>query len=196
MLFRPRLSSRAAVETELHRWSLDEYHQLVESGGFDEDARIELIDGLLVDMSPKTREHELAIRWLTRALHADVDQARHEILVAAPLTLAASEPEPDLAVVERDAPHPYHPGTAVLVIEVAVSSQRRDLRVKPPIYARAGVPLYWVVDLDRRRAVVHSRPGEDGYDSVEVVGPESVLVADHIGLPDIPVGELLAAAGV
>ena len=53
---------------QVHRLSLDEYHRLIESGGFDEDARMELIDGLLVDMSPKTREHENAIAWLADRL--------------------------------------------------------------------------------------------------------------------------------
>jgi Uma2 family endonuclease len=181
---------------DLYRFSPDEYHQLVESGGLDEDTHIELIEGLLVDMSPKTREHERAIRWLTRLLHAEIDHERFEVFVAAPLTLGGSEPEPDVAVVDLDAPRPYHPATAALVVEVAVSSQRRDLRVKPRIYARAGVPLYWVVDLEQRRAVVHSAPGPDGYDSVEMVGPDGTLLAAHIGLPAISVAELLAAAGI
>jgi Uma2 family endonuclease len=185
-----------AVETDLHRLSLDEYHRLIESGGFDEDARIELIDGLLLDMSPKTAEHENAIAWLNRHLMLGVDLERYEIRVASALTTDRSEPEPDVMVIERDAPRPYHPGTAALMIEVAVSSQRRDLRVKPPIYARAGIPRYWVIDLDGRRAIVHEQPGPEGYGHVEIVGADGMLVADHIGLPAIPVAELLAAAGV
>jgi Uma2 family endonuclease len=185
-----------AVDTDLHRMSLDEYHRLIEAGGFDEDARIELIDGLLLDMSPKTAEHENAIAWLNRRLMLGVDLERYEIRVASALTTDRSEPEPDVMVIEPNAPRPYHPGTAALMIEVAVSSQRRDLRVKPPIYARAGIPRYWVIDLDGRRAVVHEQPDADGYAHVEIVGPDGVLVADHIGLPDLPVAELLAAAGV
>jgi Uma2 family endonuclease len=184
------------VETELHRMSLDEYHQLIEAGGFDEDARIELIDGLLLDMSPKTAEHGNAIAWLADLLHRVVDGQRYQVRVASALTTGRSEPEPDVMVIERDAPRPYHPGTAALMIEVAVSSQRRDLLVKPPIYARAGIPLYWVVDLDKRRAVVHARPSGDGYDSIDVVGPDGELGAEHVGVPPISVAELLAAAGV
>jgi Uma2 family endonuclease len=186
----------AEIESpELHRWSADEYHQLIESGGFDEDTRIELIDGLLLDMSPKSAEHEYALAWLDRQIQLAVDGDRLQVRVQMALSLGASEPEPDLAVVEQDASRPYHPGTAALVIEVAASSQRRDLGVKPRIYARAGIPLYWVVDLDERRAVVHSRPSEDGYHSVEVVGPDGELVAEHLGVPPISVAELLAAAG-
>ena len=145
---------------------------------------------------PKTAEHENAIAWLNRRLMLGVDLEHYEVRIASALTTDRSEPEPDVMVIELDAPRPYHPGTAALMIEVAVSSQRRDLRVKPPIYARAGIPLYWVIDLDGRRAVVHEQPGPGGYGHVEIVGSDGVLKADHIGLPGIPVAELLAAAGV
>jgi Uma2 family endonuclease len=186
-----------ATETpppDLHRLSLEEYHRLIEAGGFDEDARIELIDGLLLDMSPKTREHENAIAWLDELLQGAVDHARYQVRVASALTLERSEPEPDVIVIDRDAPRPYHPGSARLVIEVAVSSQRRDLRVKPRLYARAGVSLYWVIDVDRRRAVVHTEPGPDGYASAEMLGPDDELTAPQLGLPAISLAELLAAA--
>jgi Uma2 family endonuclease len=186
-----------AIETqppELHRLSLDEYHRLIESGGFAEDARIELIDGLLLDMSPKSPAHENAIAWLAEQLHASVDRARHQVRASAALTTERSEPEPDLIVIDRDAPRPYHPGSALLVIEVTVSLQRRDLRVKPRIYARAGVPRYWVVDLDGDRAVVHGDPGPDGYGSVEVLGPDGVLAAPELGLPACALRDVLDAA--
>ena len=184
------------METDLHRLSLDEYHRLIESGGFDEDARIELIDGLLLDMSPKTAEHENAIAWLNRRLMFGVDLERYEVRVASALTTERSEPEPDVMVIDREAPRPYHPGSAALMIEVAVSSQRRDLRVKPRIYARAGIPLYWVIDLDKRRAIVHEEPGPERYGRVEIVGADGVLVADHLELLPISIADLLAAAGV
>jgi Uma2 family endonuclease len=179
----------------VHRFSLEEYHRLIEAGGFDEDARVELIDGLLVDMSPKSPAHENAIAWLLRVLMRSVDLDRFEVRVSAALTTGTSEPEPDIMVIEPDAPRPYHPGTAVLIIEVAVSSQKRDLRHKPPIYAAAGVPDYWVVDLDGRRVVVHGSPRDGGYERVEVVGPNGELVASRLELPPISVAELLAAAG-
>ena len=88
-----------ATETEppeLHRLSLEAYHRLIESGGLDESTRIELIDGLMLDMSPKSPEHERAIRWLARRLHEVIDSARHEVGVAAALTTERSEPEPDI----------------------------------------------------------------------------------------------------
>jgi Uma2 family endonuclease len=188
-----------AIQTdtvEVHRWTPEEYHRLVESGGFDEDTRIELIDGLLVDMSPKSPAHEDALAWLDRAIQLAVDDARFRVRVQMALSLGSSEPEPDLAVVELDAPRPYHPATAALVIEVSVSSLRRDLRTKPMVYARAGIPLYWVIDLDNRRAVVHAAPGPDGYGSVEMCGPDGELAAPQLGLPPLQLADVLAAAGV
>jgi Uma2 family endonuclease len=185
------------AETELsdvHRLSADEYHQLIESGGLDEDTRVELIDGLLVDMSPKSREHENVIAWLAALLIDGVDRQRYQVRVGAPLSLGASEPEPDLMVIEREAPRPYHPDTASLVVEVAVSSQGRDLRVKPRLYAEAGIPIYWVIDLDGRRAVAHSSPAAGGYEHVEVLAGHGSLDASSLGLPSIPLSDVLAAA--
>jgi Uma2 family endonuclease len=181
-----------AIDPEIHRLTAEEYHQMVESGGFDEDTRVELIDGLLLDMSPKTPQHENVISFLARRLFTELDLGRYEVRIGAPLSIGDSEPEPDLIVLAAGTPRPYHPATAALAIEIAVSSQRRDLRAKPPIYARAGVPVYWVIDVDGGRAVEHTSPHGDGYASIEIV---SRLSASHIGLAPIAVADVLAAVG-
>ena len=184
-----------AETVEVHRWTPEEYHRLVESGGFNDDTRVELIDGLLVDMRPKTPAHEVSVRWLfDRLLDLGLDRRRYAIGVGAPLSLDRSEPEPDLIVFERSTPRPYHPATAELVIEVSLSSLRRDLRQKPPIYARANIPHYWVIDLAGRRAVVHSQPGPNGYARIETRGPGGALAAPHLGIASIELADLLAAA--
>lgn len=178
---------------EIHRYSLEEYHQLIESGGLDEDARVELLDGWMVDMSPKTPRHERAVRALVRWLRL-IDSDLYEVGFGSPLTLAASEPEPDVAVFERGAPAPYHPASAVLVIEVAVSSLSRDLAVKSTLYASAGVSEYWVVDLDGRRVLVHRRPAGDRYAERFELGPGRQLVPEALDLPPLVIDELLRAA--
>jgi Uma2 family endonuclease len=183
-----------AVETtEIHRLTLDEYHGMAASGVFD-DARVELLDGYMVDLPVRSPAHEDAVAWLVDRLHPAVDQTRFQVRIGAALTIGRSEPEPDIFVVARDAPRPHHPGTATLVVEVSHSSLRRDLRVKPRIYAEAAIPRYWVVDLDHGRAVVHTAPGPQGYDRVEAVGPDGSLEAPELGI-SIPLAELLAAAG-
>ena len=179
---------------EVHRYSLDEYHLLIESGCFDERTRVELIDGLLLDKGVTSREHENAIEWLAQWLFGAVDLHRFAVRVSAALTLERSEPEPDLFVVPRDALRPYHPGTASLVIEVSVSSQRRDLVRKPRIYAAAGVDEYWVVDLDNRRVVCHRDPRGDTYHEIAEIPADGALTAAAVELPALAVAELLAAA--
>lgn len=182
------------LATDAHRFSLDEYHQLIESGGFDEDTRVELIEGMILDMSPKSKEHENAIRWLTRWLITSLDPDRFEVGVQTALTLERSEPEPDLSVIRVDAPRAYHPSTAALVIEVAVSSQLRDLHQKPSVYARGGIEEYWVIDLDARRAVIHRDPSGDGYELVAEIDAGGSVAARALELPVLALSELLAAA--
>lgn len=189
------MSTKAAIDiAQVHRLSTGEYHRLVESGGLDEDARVELIDGLLADMSPKTREHENAVAWLARWLMIAIDPERYELRVGSPLTLERSEPEPDLAIIPHEAPRPYHPATAALVIEVSVSSLRRDLARKPSLYAAAGVGEYWVIDLDGRRAVVHRRPRSDAYAEVAEVDAGGELVPTGLATGAVGLDELLRAA--
>jgi Uma2 family endonuclease len=145
-------------------------------------------------MGPKTRAHERARRWLNRWLVIGLDVATHEVGVGCPLTLADSEPEPDFIVFERGTPSPYHPATAALVIEVAASSQRRDLHVKPPLYAAAAVLEYWVVDVDGGRVVVHRDPQPGGYARRVELTAGDRLAAGAVKLPELDVAELLRAA--
>src|SRR4051812_48133220 len=142
--------------------SLENYHRLVEAGGF-EGERVELLDGLLVRMSPKSERHEAVVEFLNDWLNAAVDRRRYIVGCQRALTIGDSEPEPDLVVRERDAPKPYHPSSAVLVIEVAASSLPVDLAIKAPLYASAGIAEYWVLDLESPRAIVHREPGAGGY---------------------------------
>jgi Uma2 family endonuclease len=181
---------------QLHRLSVDEYHRILEAGGFDEDARVELLGGLLAAMSPKTRAHENAVAWLAswamRAVNLDV----FEVRVASPLTLADSEPEPDLAVIALSAPRPYHPATASLIIEVSASSLRRDLGAKAELYARAGVTEYWVLDLDHRQLVIKRevRPAAAQYAQSFELDESARITAVAVSLPELAVGDIFAAA--
>lgn len=175
---------------------MDEYHRILEAGGFDEDARVELLGGLLAAMSPKTRAHENAVAWLARWLMQAVDLGVFEVRVASPLTLEDSEPEPDLAVIALSAPRPYHPATARLIVEVSASSLRRDLGAKAKLYARAGVPEYWVVDLDHRQLVVKRdvRSATGNYAQSLELGASARVTAGAVTLPGLAVADVLAAA--
>ncbi len=133
---------------------------MIEAGILGEDEHVQLIDGMLVAMSPQGRPHAFVIqklnRLLVRALPDDF-----EVLTQLPLTLGDdSEPEPDLAVVHaRDAAsRTEHPTTALLVVEVAGDSLRFDRKSKAALYARAAIPEYWIVNLGEASIEVHRGP--------------------------------------
>jgi Uma2 family endonuclease len=92
---------------------------------------------------------------------------------------------------ERDAPKPYHPASAVLVIEVAASSLPVDLAVKAPLYASAAIAEYWVLDLDGRRAIVHREPGAGGYGQRFEVPADGQLNSLALPLPALRVASAL-----
>jgi Uma2 family endonuclease len=179
------------LTSQIHRYSVDEYEELVLTGVF-EDQRVELIEGLILDMSPKSPAHENAIEWLNRWLVLGLDQSRYSVRVQSSVRLSRSQPEPDLAVVDRDRPHDRHPLAAQLVIEVALSSRERDLTIKPQLYA-AAVSEYWVLDLEARHFVVHRDPGEESYRTISIHGAEAMLRPSSLELEPLPVRELFEA---
>lgn len=185
-----------AVDETQHVWSLslERYHELIDLGAFDDDERLELIEGTrtLIARSPKGSEHDDLIEWLGEQLvPALAGRARVRIQSGLTFPELSSEPEPDVAVVARDSPQPFHPSTAMLVIEVAASSLRYDSTTKASLYARAGVAEYWVLDVAARAVVVHSRPGSEGYRTVER-RTDGVLVPAQVAGVELNLSELWA----
>jgi Uma2 family endonuclease len=173
---------------QIHRYSVDEYEDLIELGAF-EDQRVELIDGLLLDMSPKSESHEDAITWLLNEwILPSIDRRQNHVRIASSLRLATSVPEPDLTIVDTIY-GPGRPTRAFLAIEIAPSSHDRDLRLKPGLYAPA-VSEYWVIDLNADRAVVHRDPGSDGYREVSVHGRDDELRPQHAAVGPLRLSEL------
>ena len=165
---------------------------MIESGGLAQDTRVELIDGWVVDLSPRGPEHENAIRWLIRWLRYGLGDEL-DFLITGSLTLGSSEPEPDVAVLDREPPRREHPSRARLVIEVAVSSRYLYLRAKPAIYSPY-VDEYWVADLERSCIVVHRDPVEGSYRDVSVRSRGAELTAQAISLAALDSDALFAAA--
>ena len=174
------------------RIPLARYHELVDGGLLDEDDRVELIEGVLVAMSPKGPEHDAAIEWLTERFVTEL-AGRASVRVQSAITFPEldSEPEPDLVVVARDAPRPRHPSAALLVVEVAVSSLRYDRGVKAPLYARAGIPEYWVVDLAGEAVERFLKPVAGGYADTQRLTAGATLVPQALGAPEVALAELL-----
>jgi Uma2 family endonuclease len=176
----------AIIETSAHRLSTDEYDRMVDSGAL-EGLRVELLGGLLVDMSPQGEDHALAIHQLMLLFAARLDVLR----VQMPLAVADGwVPEPDVAIASYGAPGDPRPMTALFVAEVSVSSQALDV-AKALVYARAAIPTYWIVDLPAGVVRVHAGPGRDGYASVADKRGDDVLDPGVEGVAPTTVAALL-----
>lgn len=169
-----------------------EYDRLIELGAF-EDERIELLDGMLLPMSPQGGPHSYAIELLDEWLQ-DALRGRARIRVQMPFAASdISEPEPDLAVVPRDRRDREHPSHAYLVIEVADSERRRNRDRKVRIYARAGVPELWMIDVAAEIVTTYRKPSGDDFLEVEEHGREATL--SIAAFPDVvvPLADLFAS---
>jgi Uma2 family endonuclease len=135
-----------------HRFTVDDYHRMIDAGIVKEDDRVQLVDGVIIEMSPQSEPHARLIQKLNRALSRGLSDD-YVVRPQLPLTLGTkSEPEPDLAVVRAGdaASRDEHPKTAVLVIEVSSDSLRFDRGPKAAVYARAAVAEYWIFDVAGR----------------------------------------------
>ena len=158
---------------QLKRWSRHAYDEMIKAGIFGPEERVELIEGEIVEMSPQDPPHSVGVLVVEEALRRAFPVGFH---VRAQLPLALdddSEPEPDLAVVRGDI-RDYvanHPATAVLIVEVAHSTLDYDRRRKARIYARAGIPEYWIVNVLERVVEVYREPRPNGtYADVQRLG--------------------------
>ncbi len=155
-----------------YAWSRDAYDRAVDAGVFGPDDRLELIDGQLLAMTPQGSRHA-AVVGLAGAILREAFGAGCTVRLQCPLAVGDdSEPEPDLAVVTgREVDYlAAHPTTALLVVEVSDVSLLRDRTVKQRLYARHGIPEYWVIALPDARLEVHRDPVETGYRTVLVRG--------------------------
>jgi Uma2 family endonuclease len=159
--------ARALETSQQHRFTLDDVLRMQEVGILDESARIELIDGALVEMAPEGTPHarvkmQIAKRFIVTA--GDTVQ----VIVDSTLRLSPTNaPDPDLYLYDADLPLASVAGTNVgLVIEVAHSTARYDLAFKAELYAQHGVRDYWVVDVNTDTVVVHRDPVDGVYRDV------------------------------
>lgn len=167
-----------------------EYERLVELGCF-EDERLELLNGFLVRMSPQKAPHATAVSKLTELL-VPACLGRARVRIQLPLIAGDdSEPEPDAAIVDLGDYSEEHPATALLVIEVADSSLPKDREVKAPLYAAAGIPEYWIVNLDERCVEVCRDPFAGRYRTAFTVAPDDRVRCVALPQVDLLVADLL-----
>ncbi len=190
---------RAAVPTEpVWRLTVAQYHTMIRLGILTDEDPVELLEGWLVYKMPKNPPHRIATQ-LTRTALESVMPVDWYVDAQEPITLETSEPEPDVVVV-RGTTRDYlerHPGAGdvALVIEVADSTLERDRTAKLRLYARAGIPVYWIINLVDLQIEVYTEPvtlPEATYlqrqdyglqDAVPVVIHQQVLA--NLSVPDL-----------
>lgn len=180
------------------RFTVDEYHRLIDDGFFATNERVELLEGRLAEKAVQTPLHSAVVNILMKILFRMIDQRWH-VCARSVVTLETSEPEPDLTVV-RGTIEDYlrrHPGAAdtCLLVEVADVELAIDRIDKLRIYAHAGVPTYWIVNLIDRQIEVYDRPSgpaaNPGY-----AGRLTYAAGDAVPvvLGGVPVGEIAVSA--
>jgi len=193
----PRPSPPVAVSAEpIWRLSVEHYHEMIDAGILTDDDPVELLEGLLVYKMPKKPPHILTTD-LTRESLARLLPPGWHVKGQDPITTEDSEPEPNVTVVRGDRRdyserHPG-PGDVALVIEVSDTTLRRDRGLKKRLYARAGIPVYLIINLPERQIEVYASPTgeaeEPDYQRRQDYGPDDEV---PIIIEGREVGRLLA----
>ena len=185
------MSAVAEIGCQPYRWTRAQYDLMVDAGILTPESHVELIEGEVIAMTPQGSPHAVTTGLIHRQLQ-QVFAKGYWIRIQMPLAINEdSEPEPDVAVVAGDIRDftDAHPGTALLVVEVAENTLTQDRGRKQRLYARAGIPEYWIVNLADGQVEVYREPAGETYRQVrtfksgDVVSPlaapeSAVAVAD------------------
>lgn len=181
------------AEVKRHRFTVREYHAMVEAGLLSEDDRVELIDGEIVEMAPIGTRHLACVVALTHLLTKASDD-RYFVSVQNPILLdEGTEPQPDLSLL-RTRPNPTGelpgPENLLLIVEVSDTTLDYDRKVKLPRYGRSGVPEVWIVDLQSRRVEIYTDPFPEGYQQSRTAGAGEQVSAVTIEGLELPADEV------
>jgi Uma2 family endonuclease len=170
----------------LHRFRTSDYIEMIDKGVLGPDDHVELIGGMIVEMSPAGIPHNHYLSHILR-LFAPL-LAKFEIAIQGTLNVSEGHVlDPDVMLL-RQRPDGYksklpEAADVQLIIEAAESSLRRDQQIKLPIYAAAAIQEYWIADLEREIVIVHREPGGNGYSSIETLQGDNIL--SPLAAPDL-----------
>jgi Uma2 family endonuclease len=175
------------VAATAKRFTVDDYHRLIELGFLTEGDRLELIRGELIEMVSKGTPHVFCNGVLCRQLDRLLGD-RAVIRGQDPITISSySEPEPDVVIAvgnEQDylGHHPY-PENILLVVEVADSTLRYDQTVKLSLYAEAGIANYWIVNLEAQQVERYSQPYQNAQGEFNYLSKQISLSNQSVAIP-------------
>lgn len=176
------------AHVSIAKWTLEQYHQMIAAGILD-GRRVELLNGEIIEMSPEGEPHAFYSRTNAKYLEQLLGDLA-EVLQGKPITIAVnqSEPEPDIALVqplgrEYLQHHPY-PENIFWVIEYANTSFKKDADPKAKTYAAAGIPEYWIVNLQTMELIVMRGPSRNGYESQTIL---TTGILSPLSFPDIEI---------
>lgn len=161
LLLNPSTNEIIQAQPQLWQISVERYHEMLEAGLLTEDDRLELLEGYLVEKMTVNPPHAFVTETIREAITAIIP-ALFFASSQQPVTMSDSEPEPDVLVVKgkrRDFTqrHPM-PEEVALLVEVADSTINQDKNWKKRIYGRAGIAVYWIVNLTERQIEVYTQP--------------------------------------
>lgn len=181
------------------RWTRADCDFLERAGTLTE--RYELIDGEIIIKVGQNRPHAIAItllvKWLIGVFGGDFVQCQLPIEIAE-ADRPGNRPEPDASVLAQPATaytdSAPGPGDVILAVEVSDTTLRDDLRTKAGLYARAGIPEYWVLDVPSRRLIVHRQPTPNGYAAAAAYREDESIATETAPGSAVRVADLLPPA--
>jgi hypothetical protein len=188
------LTRMSSLHTTVHRWTVEEYEELGRKGFIKEDARVELLNGEVVDMSPIGYRHANAVTLFSRLLVASA-RGQFDVSPQNPFNLDPhSQPLPDLALLDpgcvrlRRLPNP---GEIFLVIEDSDSSLHYDRENKGPAYAAQGVREFWLLNLAEDCLEVYRDPRNGAWADRQIIRRDETIAP--LAFPDLTlrVGDFL-----
>jgi Uma2 family endonuclease len=190
------MSTHMESGPQRHRITVHDYHRMAEVGVLAPDARVELIEGEIIDMAPIGNAHQSIVDQLTRTLVGAVGD-RAIVRVQGSVRLSQwSEPEPDLVLLAPRADFyrsEFASGAAtLLVIEVSDTTLRYDRDVKVPLYARHGVPEVWVVDVNAEVFLVYGALRNGEYERHAALERPANVALTHVPGVTLDVAPLFA----
>lgn len=159
---------------------------MAETGILPEGQAVELLEGEIYTMSPVNSPHAGMVNKLNRLLMNVLNLEKHVIAVQNPIRINnTSEPEPDLAVLRYRADFYQHahpsPQDVLLIIEVSDSSLHKDLTIKLPLYAKAGIPEVWIINLADNTLAVYHQPANNAYGQHAIYHPADAVQSGCLG---------------